>query len=239
MKQVFTFLLMSFVLIVHGQQMDLAEWNEQSEANIRLLPRYGHKQKTGEQRQSDRSFVDEMLQQERFKGDRTAASNHMIGLGFDYLYRGDMKTAMYRFNQAYLLDSSNTDIYWGYGGVYMTLGAYDQARVQYEEGLSNNPDNTHLLTDLATYFMTQYQALYPLDIKIALSKLDTAVTLLTRSFERDPKDQNTTFKLSACYLMKGDCDNAWKYHDACKSLGGKPMPPEYTNDLVRKCKKKR
>ena len=35
---------------------------------------------------------------------------------------------MYRFNQAYLLDSTNTDIYWGFGGVYMTLGDFENAK---------------------------------------------------------------------------------------------------------------
>ena len=35
----------------------------------------------------------------------------------------------------------------------------------------------------------------------------------------DPKDPNTTYKLSVCYWIKDDCDNAWKYYDECKKLG--------------------
>ena len=140
------------------------------------------------------------------------ASDHMIRLGFNYLYR-DIKTAMCRFNQAYLLDSTNTDIYWGYGGVYMTLGDYGKAEKQYLEGLAINPKNTHLLTDYGTYFMAQYYNLQPIDEKGALTNLDSAITYMTKSFQLDPTDQNTTFKLSICYWNKGDCDNAWKQYD--------------------------
>ncbi len=63
---------------------------------------------------------------------------------------------MYRFNQSYLLDSTSTDIYWGYGAVYMTLQNYEKAREQYLEGLTINPRNVHLLTDYATYFRIRY-----------------------------------------------------------------------------------
>ena len=65
------------------------------------------------------------MSQEQFKDDKTAASDYLIKLGFNYMYKRDLKTAMYRFNQAYLLDSTNSDIYWGYGAIYMTLGNFE------------------------------------------------------------------------------------------------------------------
>jgi len=142
MKNILTLVITFFTLTTFGQQMTSEQWDEEAKTNIRLLPKYGHIQKTEEQQKLDQKFIDETIQQEKFKGDKTAASNHMISLGFNYLYRGDVKTAMYRFNQAYLLDSLNNDIYWGYGAVYMTLGNYEKAKQQYEEGLSINPDNT-------------------------------------------------------------------------------------------------
>ena len=65
--------------------------------------------------------------------------------------------------------------------------------------------------------------------------LDSAITYLTKSYNLDSKDQNTTFKLSILYYDKGDCDNAWKYYEACKSLGGQPITEAYTKDLQKKC----
>jgi len=232
---------------VFGQQMTSDEWDEQAKTNMRLLPKYGHQQKTEEQKQLDEKLIKETIEQEKFKGDRTAASNHLISLGFTYLYRGDIKTAMYRFNQAYLFDSLNTDIYWGYGAVYLTLGKYELARLQYEEGLALNPNNTHLLTDLGTYYAAQY---FPMQMmpkndfvknpkELAQNYLDSAVIYLNKSYQLDPKDPNTTFKLSTAYYYKGDCENSWKFYDKCRALGGQPITEDYTKDLKKKCKRKK
>lgn len=238
MKKTFTIILALFTITTFGQQMTSKDWEEQSKTNIRLLPEYGHVQKTDEQKQSDEDFINETMKQEQFKGDKTAASNHLIKLGFNYLYRGDLKTAMYRFNQAFLLDTSNTEIYWGYGAVYMTLYDYEKAKQQYEVGLSKSPENKHLLTDFGTYYMAQYYSLQSKDEKQALINLESAITYMTKSYKIDNKDQNTTYKLSICYWLKGDCDNAWKYYNECRELGGQPITEDYTKDLKKKCKKK-
>ncbi len=86
---------------VMEKQMSPEQWNEEAKTNIRLLPKYGYAQKTEAQKKSDQEFIEAAL-----KKDSTyrKASDHLIQLGFSYLYR-DIKTAMYRFNQAYLLDS--------------------------------------------------------------------------------------------------------------------------------------
>ncbi len=151
--------------------------------------------------------------------------------------QSDVKTAMYRFNQAFLLDSTNTDIYWGFGGVYLTLGDFEKAKEQYLTGLSINPKNTHLLTDYGTYFITQYYFLQPLNEKQAVINLDSAISVMLQSYQLDSTDQNTTFKLSLCYLYKKDCNNAWEFYNKCKELGGQPITEDYTNTLIQECKK--
>jgi tetratricopeptide (TPR) repeat protein len=142
---------------------------------------------------------------------------------------------MYRFNQAYLLDSTNPDIYWGYGAVYMGLGAYEQAQKQYLDGLKIAPNSSHLLTDYGTYFMGQFYGVQSVDEKTALANLDSAISYLTKSYKIDPKDQNTTFKLSVCYWLKGKCKEARRFYDECKALGGQPITEEYEADLNGRC----
>jgi len=73
-----------------------------------------------------------------------------MALGFEYLNKDDLKTAMFRFNQAYLLESTNTDIYLGYGAVYATLGNYVKASQQYHERSAFIPKNTQLFPDNGT-----------------------------------------------------------------------------------------
>jgi tetratricopeptide (TPR) repeat protein len=216
-----------------GQQLSSEEWDELAKSNIQLLPKYGLAQKTKEQKQADEKFITETMELEQFNGDRKAASSHLIQLGFTYLYYGDPKTSMYRFNQAYLLDSTNTDIYWGFGAVYMAIAHYEKARQQYLQGLSINPVSSHLLTDYGTYFMSQYAKQH------ATNHLDSALKYMKKSFQVDPRDKNTAIKLSAVYFYKEDCANAWKFYDECKALGGQPIREEFTKELMTKCKRKK
>ena len=174
-----TLIITLYSLTSFGQQMTLDEWNDQAKTNIRLLPKYGYTPKTEEQKNYDKEFIETTLKK---IPDKRKASDHLIELGFKYLYN-DIKTAMYRFNQAYLLDSTNTDIFWGYGGVYMTLGDYQKAQQQYTQGLSIDSKNTHLLTDYGTYFMAQYYALQPIDKENALANLDSAINYMTKSYQ--------------------------------------------------------
>jgi tetratricopeptide (TPR) repeat protein len=206
------------------------EWKKESFINKRLLPRYGHLPKTEAEIKSDSSFVKQIISKLQFKT-RREASNHLIKLGFDYYYRDDLKTAMYRFNQAYLLDSTNSDDYWGYGAVYMRFGLLGLAADQYEAGLKIDSTNTHLWTDYATMRLAQY---YRLDYE---EGLDTAIIYLHKSYLINPKDVNTVYKLSICYWSKNKCKEAWKYYDECIALGGQPITEEFKRDMLKLCKR--
>ena len=234
-KIILTTLVLLVSITAFGQQMTWEQWEKESQTNIRLLPKYGEVEKTVEQKKSDDEFIEAVLRQD---STHRKGSDHLINLGFQYLYR-DLKTAMYRFNQAYLLDSTNTATYWGFGAIYMTLGQYQKAKEQYEEGLRRDSANTHLLTDYGTYYLAQYYALEPIEKEIARQHLDSAITYMTKSYHLNRNDQNTIFKLSILYWNKGDCDNAWQYYDECKALGGRPITEAFTKDLEQKCRRKK
>jgi tetratricopeptide (TPR) repeat protein len=210
-------------------------WETEAETNIRLRPQYGNIAKTKEQKETDQTFIDETMKIKKFNGNKRAASNEMIAIGFKYLYNGDLKTAMYRFNQAYLLDSQNTDIYWGYGAIYMSLLNYEKAKEQYLEGLKHDPKNTHLLTDYATYFLAKYYEQQNSENKNAKDYLDKAIKNLTASYAIDAKDQNTLYKLSIAYYLNGNCIEAKQFFHLCKQEGGKPIDAAFTEELTAIC----
>jgi tetratricopeptide (TPR) repeat protein len=242
MKLALAFLLF---LLTHAAfaQPSFDDWETESKTNKRLLPQYGHLVKSPDEVRSDSAFINKIMALPQSKT-RREASNHLIELGFQYYYRPDLKTAMYRFNQAYLIDSTNTDIFWGFGAIYMALGRYDLAKIQYEEGLRIDPNNTHLITDLATYYMEQYYLMehMPKNDIVKNSKeqareyMDSAIVFLTKSYKLDAKDVNTVYKLSICYLNIHECGNAWKYYKEAVILGGAPITKEYTDDLKKQCK---
>lgn len=203
------------------------EWTEEAKTDFRLLPKYGNLPKTDAQKKLDNQLISTYVQHQ---GTRRKASEVLIKLGFDYLYRKDIKTAMYRFNQAWLLDSSNADIYWGFGAVYHSLGDYARAVEQYDEGLTIDPKNSKIITDKATIYMVAYHT------NKDFQKLKEAIALLEQSYGLDSENEDTLFKLSVCHFLSNDCKKATKYYNECMDLGGKPVTKEYTKALNEKCK---
>ncbi len=220
------FLLISAVSI--AQQSSYSSWQEDAKTNIRLLPKYGNAPKTDEQKESDQELIDKYVAQE---GTRLKGSELLVKLGFDYLYKRDFKTAMYRFNQAWLLDPENPNVFWGFGAIYFSFGDVENAIRQYDEGLLLNGNNSNILTDKATIYMTKYMR------SQSEEDYSDALTLFKKSYRNDPKNQNTLFKLSVCYFLKKDCENALKYYKECKELGGKPITGEYTKAISQGCEK--
>jgi len=231
MKYILTSMLLLLSFGVFAQNITWDEWQEEAASDIRLHPRYGGVTKTNKQKKADRAFVKTILEQQPSV---RAGSEEMVRLGFKYLYT-DIKTAMYRFNQAYLLDPTNSDIYWGFGAVYMILGQEKKGLDQYREGLKMDPNNPRILTDYGTYFLGEYYELNPIYPNQAMENIEVALDFLNKSYEINQNDQNTTFKLSVLYLIKDDCYNAWKYYDECQALGGQPINKAFTSELLAKC----
>ena len=65
--------------------------------------------------------------------------------------------------------------------------------------------------------------------------IETAIKLMLQSFSIDSTNQNTSYKLSSCYLLKNDCDNAIKFNDICISLGGAPITEQFRTELKKRC----
>jgi Tfp pilus assembly protein PilF len=227
MKLAYVLLLYSISVLAGAQHLTYAEWKEEAKTNIRLLPKYGNAEKTSDQRQADAEFIEASVKQ---NGTRENASREMVRLGFKYLYQGDLRTAMYRFNQAWLLDPKNEDAFWGFGGVYFYFGDVAMAHVQYDEGLTINPKSSNLLTDKATLHMLSYNQ------NNKASDLKTAIQLFEKSYAIDPKNENTLFKLSVAYFLKSDCSNAKRYYTECKEIKCKSITQEYESSLTEKCK---
>ena len=226
MKYILTLILTLFFLSSFAQRITYKEWQEHAKTEIRLLPEYGNVVKSKEQIAAD----DELIQAElKAEGTHRKASDHLVTLGFNNLLRGDLSTAMYRFNQAWLLDPKNENAYWGFGVVYFNFNDFSEALKQFEKGLIINPRSSNILTDKATIYMAFYQNSNKPD------ELNKAIQIFNQSYKIDQTNQNTLFKLSAAYYYKKDCTNAWKFYDECMKLGGKQISPGYFEALKKQC----
>lgn len=233
MKSLLTGLIVLISVAAFSQHMTWEQWEEASATHINLRPKYGYAELTRKQKKADRKFIELVIQLDTTlrKG-----SKRFMRLGFSFLNQNDLKTAMRRFNQAYLLDSTNSDIYWGYGAVYWALGNYDKAKEQFDEGLEVDPENSHLLRCSGIYFKERYHTLKEADQESAMLSLDVALQQMNKSYDLDSTNANTAFELSILYLLKGDCDKAWNYYNECNVLGGELMiTEEYTRALEQRC----
>jgi hypothetical protein len=80
--------------------------------NINEMPLYGGIQKTKKQIDADIKFINESI---RIAGSRKKAASELANNSWDAFYRNDFKLAIKRFNQAWLLDPENMEVYWGLG----------------------------------------------------------------------------------------------------------------------------
>jgi len=232
MRYLFITLFLLFSLVSHAQQPSLKSWQTEAKKDKRMLPEFGNLKKNATEIESDQKFISNIVESGKSKAE---GAHEMIRLGFDYLYRGDLKTAMYRFNQAYLLHPKNSGIYWGYGAVYTALGAYDLAREEYSEGLKIDPKSAPILTDYGTTYLGEYYATVRSNYKVATKHLNKAKEKLLEAYTHDPDYINTTYKLSIVYLYSQDCENAKKYLKETRDLGGQPITKEYLTDFNLRC----
>ncbi|MFK7812044.1 MAG: tetratricopeptide repeat protein [Maribacter sp.] len=232
MKSLIVILLVIFSHGVFAQQPSLKTWQKQAKKDIRMLPEFGNMEKTKQEIEADTRFVNSIIEGGKSKSE---GAHEMIRIGFDYLYKGDLKTAMYRFNQAYLLNPKNSGIYWGYGAVYTAMGAFDEARSEYKDGLKLEPKSAPILTDFATTYLGEYYANVRSNYKSAQKSLKMAKEKLLASYAIDPQYIHTTYKLSIVYLNSQDCSNAKKYLKETRALGGQPITKGFLTDFNLRC----
>src|SRR5204863_6950046 len=133
---------------------------------------------------------------------------------------GDMVAAMYRFNQAWLVRPTNSGVYAGYAAFFMSMDRTAEAHDQYKTGLAMDSTNTRLLTGEATaQLKDRYEFQLEGSDRQADRCLGTATKLLTRSYELDPKNADTAYKLAVCQEALMNCEKAWKFYDLSQTLG--------------------
>lgn len=216
--------------LLYSQDLTYQEWQLESDTNIRLIPKYGNVIKSKEQIESDIAFIENTMS--AFDS-RKEASDEMIRRGFKLLYKNDFRTAMYRFNQAYLLDPNNANIYLGYGTIYKIYKQYELSKQQYIEGLKMEPKNHRLLIDYGNTYLVEYY-FQPDDMKTK-DLLDSAIILLSKSYSINPENYNSSMKLSAAYLLKGNCKKALYYFNIAIAIEGYEFPEDLKLQIEDAC----
>jgi tetratricopeptide (TPR) repeat protein len=96
-----------------------------SAQDINLQPKYGSLPKSDAQRAADARFIASM--DDQFKGDRSKAAVAASSRGWQFLRQGNAPDAMRRFNQAWLLDSTNGQALWGMAAIQARPGSIEES----------------------------------------------------------------------------------------------------------------
>lgn len=236
MKTILQVILLFTVTISFSQNSNFENWNSMAEKDPSLRPEYGNIQKTAEQLEYDQQFINDLL--DEYDGNKKEASRKMTELGFQYLYeKGDFVTAMRRFNQAFLVEPDNADIYYGYGTIYFNLGEMDKARMQYDKGLKINSEHSEMLTDYGTTYLGDFYNNIESNKELANERLRIAEKYLNKSYKIDNKNSNTIYKLAVINMYLENCKEAWKYLKSAKKMKNPNVTSAFEIELKTKCEK--
>lgn len=176
--------------------------NSSCQEGINLLPMYGKVQKCAEQVNSDKEFFATIDAQ--FK-DRSAAASQFVKSGWDYFDKSELETSMKRFNQAWLLDSLNADVYWGFGNLLGRNNQFEGSIPLFERSLQLKPGNAKVYEAMAT----SYGQLFVATNETSL--LNKAIVALRKADSLDRNNPRILAQLTSAFTYFNQKDSANKY----------------------------
>ena len=156
-------------------------------------------------------------------GTREKASAAFVNNGFAYYQRDDLANAMRRFNQAWLLDPKNPEVYAGFGSVLHDQGKNCEAMQMMEKAVELNPP--------------AFQGIYPDTARIitlcavsdkgltseAKAKLfERSESLYKKAEETEPNKRYVYGSWATAYYWRGQYPEAWAMVTKERAVGGKP-----------------
>lgn len=189
------------------------------------LPLFGERSKTAAQIDAEIHFLNDC---DRNFASRTEASEFFANRGWDYVMDGQLDTAAYRFNLAWLLNDRNPDAYWGLGVVSYQKDRLPDAIRMLKRGLTVADSNATLMTDLATVQLKYYQEKADPDV------LAEADQHLQRAVVLNPAHATPYQKLSLLNYLKADYAKAWSYFHKARAIDLSGLDLSYLNELLAK-----
>lgn len=165
------------------------------------LPFFGEQRKTSEQIDKEIRFLSDC---DKMFANREEASSFFAARAWEYIQEGQLDTAAYRFNLAYLLNEKNVDSYWGLGVVSYQKNQLEEAASILRRGVELAPTNVPLMVDLSTIELRNFtQTAKPEDLEDSYKLLKYAASL-------DSTYAQTFFNLASAEFYRADYPKAWE-----------------------------
>jgi Tfp pilus assembly protein PilF len=186
------------------------------------VPMYGgiDRSKFPELIEADEQFISGVT--EAF-GSREKASQLWVEQGFKFYNEDKLGMAMRRFNQAWLLNPENSEVFAGFGSVLHDQGKYCEAMQVMEKSLSLDPPSYQgIYTDAARIF-TLCAVSNDIDTEEEKSILISRSEALYKEAEKLEWNKAYTYgSWATAYFWRGDYADAWLMVAKQREAGGIP-----------------
>ena len=234
------YILLTLVVVMFGLSNDGAAYTE---------PMYGNKPITEEQKKVNDKFVADIIKK---KGSKQEAFEQSIKLAWHYFYESnDPETAMRRFNQAWLIDPNDAEVFYGFGFLASVRGDGDKAIEFYKQALEINPNHPMSLANMARSYKDQAYKLYltkqknepEREVKGLLEKALILYEKAIKAVTTDSPVRLTSLESDRGYIyyqwsvaveFDGQYEEVWKKIQLCRKNGGNGFIEKgFINELTR------
>lgn len=199
------------------------------------MPMYGGIEFTSEQKEINDRFIQDVVKQ---FGDRMTAAEKSVGFGWHYYNeKHDPKTAMKRFNQAWLLDPNNAGAFFGFGFLMAEKGKEEEAIAYYKKSMKLDPNNAVVICNLGRIYGNKAYVLRRQRKKEEMLKnIDEATKLYEKAVLVATTDDDRGYIYYSWAVALELIDNyaeAWKKIKLAKKHDGHYIEPGFIKHLSR------
>jgi tetratricopeptide (TPR) repeat protein len=164
----------------------------------------------------------------------TKAAEELIAEGWKYLNARPRQPlfAIRRFNQAWLLDSNNANVFWGLGAAQCALGEYKDGLELLTKAAKLGENNPGILCDIGCgYVHWGVDTKDPSKSQILLGK---AITEFQTISKLHPSYEKTYYYWAVALYAEKKYAAAWQMVKKARQLGGKTLDPGFVQELAAK-----
>ena len=241
------FFLFVLALIISSCSSVLHPW-----AFYNTIPMYGNIEKPANLIEVDKKFI--TAQTKEFHTADSASYIYNL-IAWDYLHKGEIKTAIRRFNQAWLLDSTNASPYFGFSA-YSELTGTGNANKYFKIGVSkdkNRDSEEFYFLNMAIFYQNTRKLNNSLSMYSKVLEINPNDTLSLRqrgylysiqeNWEKAQQDLNNAIKLGIkdkhaydklgyTYEVSGNAEEALRIFEKSIELDANSLYPLYHCSLM-------
>jgi len=166
-------------------------------------------------------------------GSREEAASAFVSQGFRFHGQGQLGMAMRRFNQAWLLDPTNPEVYWGFGAVLNDQSKMCESMAQFEKALSFNRYFTGLYPDAGSAIALCAISSEKLTPPERDSLFIKSESLYSEAAEKDMNKGYVFYSWAIVDFHRQRYAEAWEKVRKARGLGAQ-IPPPFIRALSNK-----